>query len=124
MTQYEADLVVVAAGCSGLAASVAAAQLGIKVITLEKSSTTGGAANMGMGPLGIESPLTKAKQFSPTQDEAFQIFMNYVHWQADAKLVRAYLNKSGDTIKWLQALGVEFSSRLLTPLDRFPPGTS
>jgi len=116
MKQLEADLAVVAAGVSGLAASVAAAQLGLKVITLEKSSTTGGAANMGMGPLGIESPLTRAKQFSPTRDEAFNVFMNYVHWQADGKLVRAYLSKSGDTIAWLMKLGVKFSE----PASYFP----
>ncbi len=116
MSQLEADVVVVAAGASGLAASVAAAQLGLKVITFEKGSTTGGAANMGMGPLGIESRLTRAKQFSPTKDQAFEVFMNYVHWQADAKLVRAHLNKSGETISWLEALGVVFSE----PASYFP----
>jgi fumarate reductase flavoprotein subunit len=116
MAQLETDVVVIAAGASGLAASVAAAQLGLKVITLEKSSTTGGAANMGMGPLGIESRLTRAKQFSPTKDEAFKVFMDYVHWQADAKLVRAHLNKSGETISWLETLGVTFSE----PASYFP----
>lgn len=116
MAQLESDVVVIAAGASGLAASVAAAQLGLKVIALEKSSTTGGAANMGMGPLGIESRLTRAKQFSPTKDEAFKVFMDYVHWQADAKLVRAHLNKSGETISWLEGLGVRFSE----PASYFP----
>ncbi len=116
MTQLESDLVVIAAGASGLAASVAAAQLGLKVVTLEKGSTTGGAANMGMGPLGIESHLTRAKQFLPTRDEAFQVFMNYVHWQADGRLVREYLNKSGDTIAWLEAQGVKF----VEPSSYFP----
>lgn len=116
MAHMETDLVIVAAGASGLAASVAAAQLGLKVITLEKSSTTGGAANMGMGPLGIESRLTRAKQFAPTQDEAFESFMNYVHWQADGRLVRAHLNKSGETISWLENLGVVFSE----PASYFP----
>jgi fumarate reductase flavoprotein subunit len=116
MARLEADLVVIAAGASGLAASVAAAQLGLKVITLEKSSTTGGAANMGMGPLGIESRLTRAKQFSPTRDQAFEVFMNYVHWQADGRLVRAHLNKSGDTIAWLEDLGVTFAE----PASYFP----
>ncbi len=116
MTQLESDLVVIAAGASGLAASVAAAQLGLKVVTLEKGSTTGGAANMGMGPMGIESHLTRAKQFLPTCDEAFQVFMNYVHWQADGRLVREYLNKSGDTIAWLEAQGVKF----VEPSSYFP----
>jgi len=116
MAQMETDVVVVAAGASGLAASVQAAQLGLKVVTLEKSSTTGGAANMGMGPLGIESRLTRAKQFAPTKDEAFEIFMNYVHYQADARLVREHLNKSGNTIEWLENLGVIFSE----PASYFP----
>ena len=108
MDQLETDVVVVAAGAAGIAASCAAAQLGMKVHTFEKGATTGGAASMGMGPLGIESRLTRAKQLAPSRDEAFSIFMNYVHWQADAKLVRTYLNKSGNTIDWLESMGVEF----------------
>jgi fumarate reductase flavoprotein subunit len=104
----QADIVVVAAGAAGLAAAVAAAQGGAQVIALEKGSTTGGTGNMGMGPLGIESRHTRLKQFKPTRDEAFQIFMDYTHWRVDAQLVRTYLNKSGDTIHWLEDLGVEF----------------
>jgi len=42
--------------------------------------------------------------------------MNYTHWRVDAKLVRAYLNKSGDTIHWLEDLGVEF----VEPASYFP----
>ena len=53
MKNLQADVVVVAAGLSGLAASIAAAEQGLSVITLEKSKTTGGAASMGMGPLAI-----------------------------------------------------------------------
>jgi fumarate reductase flavoprotein subunit len=116
MVQLEADVAIVAAGASGLAASVAAAQLGLKVVTLEKSSTTGGAANMGMGPLGIESRLTRAKQFLPSRDQAFEVFMNYVHWQADGRLVREHLNRSGETIAWLESLGVVFAE----PASYFP----
>ena len=71
---------------------------------------------MGMGPLGIESRHTWAKQFSPTKDEAFEIFMDYTHWRSDARLVRAFLNKSGDTIHWLESLGVEF----VEPASYFP----
>ena len=108
MSNHETDVVVVAAGASGLAAAIAAAEGGAKVIELEKGSTTGGTGNMGMGPLGIESRHTRAKNFRPTKDEAFEIFMDYTHWRVDAKLVRAYLNKSADTIRWLEDMGVEF----------------
>lgn len=116
MNKMETDIVVVAAGAAGLAAAVAAAQGGARVIALEKGSTTGGTGNMGMGPLGIESRHTRLKQFKPTRDEAFEVFMNYTHWRVDAQLVRAYLNKSGDTIHWLEDLGVEF----VEPASYFP----
>ena len=116
MSKLEADIVVVAGGACGLAAAIAAAQGGAGVIVFEKASTTGGTGNMGMGPLGIESRHTWAKQFSPTKDEAFEIFMNYTHWRSDARLVRAFLNKSGDTIHWLESLGVEF----VEPASYFP----
>jgi fumarate reductase flavoprotein subunit len=116
MNQFETDVVVVAGGAAGLAAAVAAAQQGAKVIVFEKGATTGGTGNMGMGPLGIESRHTRLKQFKPSKDEAFEIFMNYTHWRVDAKLVRAYLNKSGDTIHWLEDLGVEF----VEPASYFP----
>jgi fumarate reductase flavoprotein subunit len=108
MGNHEADVAVVAAGAAGLAAVIAAAEGGAKVVALEKGSTTGGTGNMGMGPLGIESRHTRAKNFGPTKDEAFEIFMDYTHWRVDAKLVRAHLNKSADTIHWLEDMGVEF----------------
>lgn len=116
MTQMETDIIVVAAGAAGLAAAVESAQAGARVILLEKRAITGGTGNMGMGPLGIESRHTRLKQFKPTRDEAFEIFMDYTHWRVDARLVRAYLNKSGDTIHWLEDLGVEF----VEPAAYFP----
>lgn len=108
MKSLEADIAVVAAGTAGLSAAIAAAQRGLKVLVFEKGATTGGTGNMGMGPLGIESRHTRMRNFGPTKDQAFEIFMNYTHWRVDAKLVRAYLSKSGDTIHWLEALGVQF----------------
>jgi fumarate reductase flavoprotein subunit len=109
MSNHEADVAVVAAGASGLAAAIAAAEKGAKVIALEKGSTTGGAGNMGMGPFGVESRLQKEKGISITKDEAFKIFMDYTHWRVDARLVRAYIDKSGTTIDWLEKMGVEFA---------------
>ena len=116
MDPLKADLIVVAGGVAGLTASVAAAQAGLSVIVFEKGAIPGGAGNKGMGPLGIESRLTRQKQFGPTKDEAFEVFMNYTHWRVDANLVRTYLNKSGDTIQWLEDLGVEF----VEPAAYFP----
>jgi len=54
MADYEAQIVVIAGGPSGLSAAVQAAEEGADVILIEKNNVVGGAANMGMGPLAIE----------------------------------------------------------------------
>ncbi|HEU0045397.1 FAD-dependent oxidoreductase [Sphingomonas sp.] len=113
-------VVVVAAGAAGLCAAIAAAQAGARVQVFEKAATTGGTANRGMGPLGIESRHTRQRQLRPTRDEAFKAFMNYTHWRVDAALVRAYLNRSGDTIHWLETLGVEFTEPASYFVEAYP----
>ena len=118
MKTLEADVIVVAAGTAGLAASIAAAEKGAKVIAFEKASTSGGTGSMGMGPLGVESRLQRLKFLGPTKDEAFRIFMDFTHWQVDARLVRAYLDKAATTIDWLEDMGVEF----MDPCAYFPGG--
>ncbi len=50
MKTIETDVVVVAGGPAGLAAAITVGEQGLKSVILEKSSATGGAANMGMGP--------------------------------------------------------------------------
>lgn len=118
MSQMQADVAVIAAGPAGLCAAISAAQAGAKVIVFEKGATTGGAANMGMGPFGIESRLQKLKQHGLTRDEAFKAFMEYTHWRVDARLVRAYIEKAATSIDWLESFGVEFYE----PTAYFPGG--
>jgi fumarate reductase flavoprotein subunit len=118
MSELTGDVIVVAAGPAGLCAAIAAAQAGSRVLVFEKGSTTGGAANMGMGPLGVESRLQRLKQHGPTRDEAFRAFMDYTHWRVDAQLVRAYIDKAATSIDWLESLGVEF----VEPAAYFPGG--
>ena len=83
MKQLQTDVVVVAAGLSGLAASIAAAENGASVITLEKSTTTGGAANTGMGPLGVGSSIQKNQMISLTPGEAFRKHMYFTHYRVE-----------------------------------------
>lgn len=108
MKQLQSDVIVVAAGLSGLAASIAAAENGASVITFEKSSTTGGAANMGMGPLGVGSRIQREHMIALSPGEAFRKHMFFTHYRVDARLVRDYYFKSGETIDWLEEMGVKF----------------
>ena len=108
MKQIEADIVVVAAGLSGLTAATQAAEKGARVVVFEKSSTTGGAANMGMAFFAVESKYQRDQMYEWTRDQAFNEFMEYTHWKADAKLVRRWFNMSADTVEWVENFGVEF----------------
>lgn len=117
----EADVIVIGGGASGITAAVAAAEKGASVIVLEKGSTTGGAANMGMGIFAVESEQQKAQLVDFTQEDAFNLLMNYTHWRVDARLVRKYIAQSSDTVKWLESMGVEFLDRAYKYFEKSTP---
>ncbi len=109
MREMNADIIIVAAGPAGLAAAVTAGENNLSCIVIEKSNTTGGAANMGMGPLGIDTKVQRRQFNQITVEKAFDLHMDYTHWRVDADLVSTYFAKSGDTIEWLEGMGVEFA---------------
>ncbi len=108
MKTYDTQVCIVAGGPAGLSAAVQAAERGMKVIVLEKAAAVGGAANMGMGPLGIGTKYQKAQMVDITVEKAFNMFMEYTHYQVDARLVKRYFSQSASTIEWLESMGVEF----------------
>lgn len=109
MKTIETDVVIVAGGPAGLAAAVTVGEQGLKSVLLEKSSATGGAANMGMGPLGIDTKIQRAQFNNISVEQALQMHMEYTHYRVDEDLVQTYFHKSADTIDWLQEMGVEFA---------------
>jgi fumarate reductase flavoprotein subunit len=42
------------------------------------------------------------------RDELFKKAMDYSHWKTEPKIVRAFVYKSGDTIRWLEEKGLKF----------------
>lgn len=116
MIKLETELAIVAAGPAGLCAAVAAAEMGVSVMVFEKSATPGGTANMGMGIFAVESSVQKKHMVNLTKEQAFERFMEYNHWNVDARIVRDYFWKSGDTVSWLEGMGVKFAA----PMKNFP----
>lgn len=106
--RMETDVIVVGGGASGTAAALAAAEHGAKVIILEKQPLAGGTGNFSEGIFAVESSLQRAMNYDLTKDQAFKMIMDYSHWRANAKLVRAYVDKSANTIEWLINHGVQF----------------
>ncbi len=106
--KLEADVAVIGAGGAGLAAAVTAADGGANVIVLEKMPVAGGSTNYAKGIFAVESALQKERGINITTHEAFLAHMEYTHWLANPTLVRAIIDKSADTIDWLDNKGVEF----------------
>ncbi len=104
----EIDVVVIGSGVSGLAAALTAAEGGLKVLVFEKQRSLGGTSNFFDGMFAVESELQRQKYITYSRDEAFKGIMEYGHWRANARLVRAFVNESGPTITWLMGHGVEF----------------
>ena len=113
-----ADIVVIGSGATGMAAALTAAEQGVRVIILEKMANTGGTSNFPEGMFAVESEMQREQYIDITRDEAFKIIMDYSHWKANPRLVRAFVNESAGTISWLQELGAAFDG----PMAIFPNG--
>jgi fumarate reductase flavoprotein subunit len=104
----ETDIAVIGSGASGLAAALTAAEGGLKVSLLEKRPRIGGSSNFAEGLFAVESDMQREKYISYSRDHAFKNMMDYSHWWANPRLVRAFVDKSASTIAWLKRQGVEF----------------
>jgi succinate dehydrogenase/fumarate reductase flavoprotein subunit len=104
-----ADVVVVGSGATGMAAAVSLAEGGAKVVVFEKQRSLGGTSNFFQGTFAVESDMQRERYVTYTRDEAFKNTMDYSHWRANPRLVRAIVDESGPTIAWLQEQGVVFT---------------
>ena len=118
---YKADVAVVGGGAAGLAAAVAAAQKGKKVIILEKMHACGGNGLFPMGLAAVGSYLQRNLNIRADADEMFRHVMAYSHWNADPRLNRVLLDRSGDTIGWLRDMGVNFTNVIAHYPGQNPP---
>ena len=108
LTDLDADLVVIGGGGSGLAAAVAAAQQGVSVTVLEKRRPLGGNSVKALGIFAAESPVQRRLRINTSQDYCYRLAMGYSHNKINPRLFRAFVNKSGDTVRWLEEQGLRF----------------
>ncbi len=104
----QADIVIIGGGGGGLAAALAAAEKGSSVIVLEKRDTAGGNVMLANGIFAAESPVQKRKRIDASVNGLFKTAMGYSHWKTNPRIVRAFMDKSGDTIRWLEERGLKF----------------
>ena len=108
LTDLDADLVVIGGGGSGLAAAVAAAQQGVSVTVLEKRRSIGGNSVRALGIFAADSPVQRRLRIDTSKDLCFKLAMDYSHNKINPRLFRAFVNKSGDTVRWLEEQGLRF----------------
>jgi fumarate reductase flavoprotein subunit len=113
----QTDIVVVGSGAAGLTAALTAAGGGAKVIIFEKERSPGGTSNFLQGTFAVESDMQRERFIMYSRDEAFKNIMEYSHWIANPRLVRAIVNESAGTIAWLQKRGVVFSDATINMPD-------
>ena len=116
------ELVIIGAGGAGLAAALAAAENGTSgIMVLEKRSSPGGTSARASGIFACESPVQVRERVIADRDYLFKKAMEWSHWKGiDPRILRAFINKSGDTIRWLEAFGLEFNLIRLYP-EQQPP---
>jgi fumarate reductase flavoprotein subunit len=105
----EFDALTFGSGACGLAAAVTLAEGGAKVAVFEKQPKIGGTSVNFRGTFAAESEMQRKKYISYSRDEAFQNIMEYSHWLANPRLVRAIVEEARKTIPWLQERGVVFT---------------
>ena len=109
MRKLTTDVAIIGAGAAGIPAAIEAAKRGVKVDVFESSDHTGGSCNGGNGVFAVESKMQKQKQYTYTKEQILRYWMEYTHNNVDLRLVSEFINRSADTVDWLQGYGVDFS---------------
>ena len=105
----QADVVIIGSGASGLCAALTLSYGGASVLMFEQEDEPGGMTNFAEGMFAVGSRLQTKHKVGLTVEEAFNVHMEETHWLADARLVRTFMEKTADTVDWLEAQGAQFS---------------
>lgn len=108
--ELSADVVIVGCGGSGIPAAVSAYENGAeRVIVIEKQKRAGGNSVMARGIFACESSVLRKALVKSDKDEIFTNAMNWHHhFRVNGRVLRAWINQSGDTVEWLKSRGLEF----------------
>jgi NADPH-dependent glutamate synthase beta subunit-like oxidoreductase len=102
------EILVIGGGGAGLAAALTAAEKGVRVILVEKLGTLGGNTVMSSGHFAVESPAQRRQAIDARSEEFFKIAMDFAHWKTEPRLVRNFIDRSSETIKWLESKDLIF----------------
>jgi fumarate reductase flavoprotein subunit len=104
----ETQVVTVGGGGAGLAAAVSATEEGAKVIVLERRRSFGGNSVLAGGIFAAESHLQRQRRIDTRRDTCFKEAMRFSHNRINPGIFRAFIDRSADTVKWLESMGLKF----------------
>ena len=113
---YDADVVVIGGGGSGLATAIAAHQAGAKkVIVVEKLGYVGGSTNVSEGALNaVDDKRQKAQGIEDNFQKFYEQTMKGGHNKGNPELVKYLTQNSIKSVEWLESLGVKFKDEIGT----------
>ncbi|MER9076747.1 FAD-dependent oxidoreductase [Mesorhizobium sp. M0904] len=118
------DVIVVGGGGSGLFAAVEAAELGRRVLVLEKNPRPGGMTSWAIGSLSSSgSPMQRAVGIDDAPDDHFEdmaLFHGALLSRDNPELRRAFVDNVPQTLKKLLDMGVVFFGPMPEPPHRVP----
>jgi fumarate reductase flavoprotein subunit len=103
------DIVIIGCGGAGLPAALTAHEKGKRVLVLEKRGIVGGNALLAEGFFASESPAQKRLLIDAKSDQLFKTALDYAHYKIDPRIMRAFINKSGDTVQWIEDKGMKIN---------------
>jgi fumarate reductase flavoprotein subunit len=113
----DAKILIIGGGGAGMSAALTAAEKGgTDILVLEKAGSPGGSTAMSHDIFAAESPVQKRAGVDARRDELFKMAMEWAHWSGpDPRIVRAFIDKSGDTVRWLENKGISFELLSMFP---------
>ena len=109
---YDADLLIVGAGGSGLACAVQAALNGTNLILVDKSNQVGGNANFVEGMFAVNSTLQLEQGIDMQPAEIMEAELSRGQHRQNGDVWLDFVSKSADNITWCIEQGVMYSGKV------------
>lgn len=124
MSERGCDVLVVGGGGAGLAAAITAAELGRKVMLIEKSAALGGSTALSIG--SVTAAGTPDQKAAGVEDSPVEHLADFPAWAGplahrdNLELARVLTDNAAGALAWLRESGLEFYGPLPEPPHRKP----
>ena len=104
------DLLIVGAGNAGMPAAIQAADLGARVMLIDKNPFTGGMLNISGGHVsGANSKLQIRKGIDDSPHAHYRDAIRMGKYANNSELLKVAVENAGAMVDWLEDIGVEFT---------------